>query len=90
MGIWWVAPIYTQSKIAFNRVRPKFAGIEGYTVNLSDMALTNPNGVVWRFKSADKPDSLYGENVRAIVFDEHTRAKPEAFMALRSTLTGPY
>ena len=85
--VWWVAPIYKQARIAFDRVRKKFGRLPGYRVNISDMTLINPMGRVWRFLSADNPDSLYGENVLAIVFDEYTRAKKEAFFALRSTIT---
>jgi len=42
--------------------------------------------VIW-FKGADKPDSLYGEDVFAAVMDEATRCKEEAWHALRTTLT---
>ena len=43
--------------------------------------------------SADNPDGLYGEDVWAVVMDEASRTKEEAFHAVRSTLTatrGPF
>lgn len=87
---WWVAPIFGQAKIAFERMKRFCAtddGIEFFKANLTDLTLTLPNGAVIHFKSADKPDSLYGEDVYACVFDEFTRAKETAWHALRSTLT---
>ena len=44
-------------------------------------------GGIIQFKSAEKPDNLYGDDVYAAVFDEFTRAREEAWFALRSTLT---
>jgi len=83
---WWIAPIYPQAKIAFNRMR-RIAVPLGYRVNESELFIqTGVDSRIW-FKGADKPDSLYGEDVFAAVFDEFTRAKEEAWFALRSTLT---
>lgn len=83
---WWVAPIYAQAKIAFNRMR-RVAVELGYRINESELYIeTNYDSRIW-FKSADKPDSLYGEDVFAVVFDEFTRAKEAAWTAIRSTLT---
>jgi hypothetical protein len=83
---WWVAPIYAQAKIAFNRMR-RVAVELGYRINESELFIeTDYDSRIW-FKSADKPDSLYGEDVFAVVFDEFTRAKEGAWSAIRSTLT---
>lgn len=83
---WWVAPIYAQAKIAFNRMR-RVAVELGYRINESELFIeTDYDSRIW-FKSADKPDSLYGEDVFAVVFDEFTRAKEAAWSAIRSTLT---
>jgi hypothetical protein len=49
--------------------------------------LTLINGARIVCKSAEKPDNLYGEDVFAAVFDEASRAREEAWHALRSTLT---
>lgn len=83
---WWIAPIFPQAKIAFNRMRRAAVPL-GYRVNESELFIeTGYDSRIW-FKGADKPDSLYGEDVFAAVFDEFTRAKEESWFALRSTLT---
>lgn len=84
---WWVAPVYQQAEIAFKRMRAYVNSPDFFKVNESKLRLTLPNGSVIEFKSADKPDTLYGEDVYAAVFDEFTRAKEDAWVALRSTLT---
>lgn len=85
-NFWWVAPIFPQAKIAFRRLRrglPK----EVYTANESELTITLLNGAILWFKGADKPDSLYGEDVHAAVIDEASRCKEDAWHAVRSTLT---
>lgn len=84
---WWIAPVFNQAAIAFNRLRRKLHHSDAYQVNRSNLSVETPEGTIIRFKSANDPDSLYGEDVHAAVFDEFTRAKPEAWYALRSTLT---
>lgn len=44
-------------------------------------------GPILTFKSADNPDSLYGEDVYGAIIDEASRCKPDAWYAVRSTLT---
>jgi len=89
MNFWWVAPVFSQSKIAFNRLKRRLEKVGGklYKFNLTELTITTPLGSIIWFKSADKPDSLYGEDVYAVVFDEFTRAKSDAWAAIRSTLT---
>jgi len=58
-----------------------------FKVNLSKLTLTYPTGADIHFKSAERPDNLYGDDVYACVFDEFTRAREEAWHAIRSTLT---
>lgn len=84
---WWVAPVYSQAKIAFKRLRVKLGRTGVYKINESNLTITCPNGSVIHFKSADKPDNLFGEDVYTVVFDEAPRAKVDAFYALRSTIT---
>jgi|TARA_R110000803_G_scaffold174230_1_gene236838 hypothetical protein len=84
---WWVAPVYSQTKIAFKRLKSKLGRTGVYKINESNLTITCPNGAVIHFKSADKPDNLFGEDVYSIVFDEAPRAKVDAFYALRSTIT---
>tara|TARA_R110000772_G_scaffold31754_3_gene78080 strand:+ start:6985 stop:8253 length:1269 start_codon:yes stop_codon:yes gene_type:complete len=84
---WWVAPTYSQSKIAFKRLKARLVRTGVYTVNESNLTIVCPNGAEIHFKTADKADNLYGEDVYAAVFDEAPRAKVESWYALRSTLT---
>jgi hypothetical protein len=83
---WWVAPVYAQAKIAFRRMKrglpPKM-----YAANNQEMTITLPNGAIIWFKSADNPDNLYGDDVMAIVIDEASRVKEEAWHACRSVVT---
>lgn len=83
---WWVAPIFPQAKIAFRRLK-RGLPIELYKANESELKITLINGAHIWFKGADKPDSLYGEDVHAAVVDEASRCKEESWHALRSTLT---
>lgn len=86
-NVWWIAPVYGQAEIAFNRMRKQVSYKDIFEVNHSKLKLTLPNGGVIQFKSAQDPDNLYGEDVYAAVFDEASRAKEAAWFALRSTLT---
>jgi len=83
---WWVAPVSDQALIAFRRCMraiPK----NMFTANISLKTITLFNGAVIWFKSGDKPNSLYGEDVFAAVLDEASRMKEDAYIAIRSTLT---
>lgn len=84
---WWVAPVSDQSRMVFDRMRRAIPR-DIYTASLSHpQHITLVNGAVLWFRSADKPDSLYGEDVYAAVIDEASRMKEPAWIALRSTLT---
>lgn len=85
-SFWWVAPVYGQAEIAFRRFKEQTTA-KLFTANESKLRLVLPNGAMIEFKSAEKPDNLYGDDVFAAVFDEFTRAREEAWHALRSTLT---
>jgi hypothetical protein len=85
-SFWWVAPIFAQAKMVYRRL--KAALPQGlYTHNETDQTITLLNGAVLWFKGADKPDSLYGDDVYAAVMDEASRCKEEAWYAVRTTLT---
>jgi hypothetical protein len=83
---WWVAPVYPQAKIAFRRIKrglPKSL----FVANESELTITLPNGSVVWFKSGEKPDNLYGEDVFAAVIDEASRVREDSWIAVRSVLT---
>lgn len=85
-NFWWIAPIFPQAKIVFRRLKRSLPR-EVYTANETELTITLRNGAVIWFRGADKPDSLYGEDVFAAVIDEASRCKEEAWHAVRSTLT---
>lgn len=87
---WWVAPSAEQARIGFRRLR--FGINRGglhldYERQTAPQELGLPNGCAVVFHTAEKPNNLYGDDVRAAVLDEATRARHEAWFALRSTLT---
>lgn len=84
---WWVAPVYRQAEIAYKRMKRQISDKSIFTGNASKLIIKFINGSEIHFKSAEKPDNLYGENVHAAVFDEFTRARESSWHALRSTLT---
>ncbi len=58
-----------------------------FKANESELTVTLPNQTIISFKTAEKADNLYGEDVYACVIDEATRAREESWYAIRSTLT---
>jgi hypothetical protein len=83
---WWVAPVSDQALIAFRRTMRAIPN-DLFTPNISLKTITLINGAVIWFKSGDKPNSLYGEDVYGAVIDEASRMKEDAYIAIRSTLT---
>jgi hypothetical protein len=83
---WWVAPVSDQALIAFRRSMRALPG-DVFTANISLKTITLINGAVIWFKSGDKPNSLYGEDVYGVVIDEASRMKEDAYIAIRSTIT---
>jgi hypothetical protein len=86
-SVWWVAPVYGQAEVMFNRLKNQLSDRGFMKFNETKLTATYPTGAVIHFKSAEKPDNLYGDDVYAAVFDEFTRSREEAWHALRSTLT---
>jgi hypothetical protein len=88
---WWVAPVYEQTKIIYRRYKTLLRQTDPdgseWRCNDTDPSITLGNGTVLRFKSAEKPDNLFGEDVHAAVLDEASRMREEAFIAVRTTLT---
>src|SRR5690242_5173561 len=85
-NFWWVAPSFSQAKMAWSRMRhaiPREIAIPKET----ELTLRLVNGAMLWFKTGEKPDLLYGEDVYAAVVDEASRLRDEAWHALRSTLT---
>jgi phage FluMu gp28-like protein len=86
-SVWWIAPVYQQAEIAFRRMKSQVSAKDFFISNESKLTLILPNGARIEFKSAEKPDNLYGDDVYAAVVDEASRMREESWYALRSTLT---
>ncbi|MCQ4575408.1 MAG: hypothetical protein NOU37_09220 [Candidatus Brocadiales bacterium] len=83
---WWIAPVYSQARIPFRRLKlalPRWF----YYAKEDELTLRLINGATMWFKSGEKPDNLYAEDVYACVIDEATRLKEKSWHAIRSTLT---
>lgn len=83
---WWIAPVFPQAKIAYRRMKLAIPR-ELYASNETELTITLVNGATIWFKSGEKPDNLYGEDVYAAVMDECSRMREESWHAVRSTLT---
>ena len=86
---WWIAPVYPQSKIAYRRMKIYLKKEKkDFRANDSELRITilNNNASIW-FKSGEKPDNLYGEDVYSAVIDEASRMREDSWFAIRSTLT---
>lgn len=86
-SVWWVAPVYQQAEIAFRRMKNQVTDKAFFLSNETKLLLTLPTGARIEFKSGEKPDNLYGDDVYAAVIDEASRMREECWYALRSTLT---
>lgn len=86
-AVWWVAPVYQQAEIAFRRMKSQVNVKDFFISNESKLVLTLPTGARIEFKSGEKPDNLYGDDVYAAVIDEASRMREESWYAMRSTLT---
>lgn len=88
-NFWWIAPYSSQAKIAFWRwwwfipdpIRHLFKK------NETEATIEYPGGQKVFFKSGEKPNTLFGEDVFAAVVDEASRMRVEAWHAVVSVLT---
>lgn len=86
-SVWWIAPSIGQAKMAYDRMKNQITDKGFFKSNETYRIITLVTGAKIEFKTAENPDSLYGDDVYAFVFDEFTRAREQAWHALRSTIT---
>lgn len=84
---WWVAPVSSQAKIAYTRMKDAYPQGVFQALLTPTPTLTLPGGQIIWFKSGEDPDNLYGDDVQAAVIDEASRLREEAWHAVRSTVT---
>ena len=80
---WWLAPVYSQSKMVFRKLLS--AAKKGdserafKSVSHSEMRVELINGAAITFKSADNPDTLRGEGLARVVVDEAARVSRDVW-----------
>lgn len=86
----WVSPVHAQAKVQFSRLErwlmeadPKR---EIWEANRSDGWIQPGESRIW-FKGSENYDSIYGSDYGAVVMDEASRHREEAWPAVRSTTT---
>jgi len=84
---WWVAPVYEQTNMAFRLAWSLLRGQPDFKQLLAERAIIGPDNRRWSFRSADKPDNLYGSAVSSVVVDEASRIKNDSIDAVYSTTT---
>lgn len=88
---WWIAPTYQQAGIAFNRLALSLK--EGalpskhYTILEGSHIIKLANGTSISFKTGEKPNNLYGDDIYAVVIDEASRLKEASFHTVISLIT---
>lgn len=90
-NFWWVAPTIKQAKMAYDRIKTMLIGADrpkaSWSSNDTDRTITiHGRGTAW-FLTGEKPDNLFGEDVYAVVVDEATRVREEAWYAIRSVIS---
>lgn len=86
-SVWWVSPSFSQAKVAYERMKIQISDRSFYKANDTNLLITLITGAKIQFKTGEKPDNLFGDDIYAFVFDEFTRAREAAWHALRSTIT---
>lgn len=81
----WVAPVQKQADIAFMRCYQEMLDIEDVVTHKNDHTVTLPSGAVIVFRSAERPDLIYGEDYWAAVVDEASDMKEDAWRAVTTT-----
>lgn len=88
----WVAPVYHQAEMAFDRLCRMFArgdpgATTGWHYNKTKLVFSLPTGHRIVYRGGDNPDSIYGADYATAVIDEATRCKPEVWHAVMTTTT---
>ena len=67
---WWIAPTYKVSEVGWRMIRRLSQQVPEAIIRQGDRTVTFPNGGEVVVRSADNPDSLRGEGLDFVVFDE--------------------
>lgn len=77
--VWWIAPTYSISMIAWRLAVSLSSGIHGCNASISGMTISFPGGGELVFKSSDTYDNLRGEGLDFAIFDEAAYQKEETW-----------
>jgi predicted phage terminase large subunit-like protein len=84
---WWIGPSYPVAGIGWRLLKSIVAPIPGIEIRESERMIYFPSGGIVQVKSADRPDSLRGESLDFVVFDEVADIKEDAwFEGIRPSL----
>lgn len=81
----WIAPVLGQAEIAFMRAYQEVLNVDAVELHKTNRTITLPSGAVLVFRSAERPDLIYGEDYWAVVIDEASDMKEDAWRAAIST-----
>lgn len=85
---YWIAPVTQQADTAWRRFKIALQPLIDYCRVLEGVRVIELwNGSRIAFKSADNPDSLYSDDVWAVVVDEASRCKRDTLNAVMSITT---
>lgn len=85
---WWISPTYKMSEVGWRPIRQITSRIRGTEVRKADRMVILPSGGEVCVRSADNPDSLRGEGLDYVVFDECAYMKRETWSeAIRPALS---
>jgi hypothetical protein len=90
-NFWWVAPTQLQADMVYSRTKTMLLNADPNKTcwdshDTKHRITINGCGHLW-FRTGEETDALYGDDVYAAVFDEFTRQRHEAWIAVRTTLT---
>ncbi len=85
---WWVAPTYPVAMVGWRLIRRLALQVPGADIRKSELLVVFPNGGEIQVRSADNPDSLRGEGLDFVVFDECAFIHEDAWLeAVRPALS---
>lgn len=76
---WWVAPTYKMARVGWRGLALMSNQIPGAQIRQGDRIIRYPGGGEVHVRSADDPDSLRGEGLNLVVFDEAPYAKADTW-----------
>lgn len=85
---WWIAPTYKMASVGWRDIRGLAAQVPILHIRENDKRVEGPSGGFVEVRSADAPQSLRGEGLDFVVFDECALISEEAWTeAIRPALS---